>query len=58
MVGKMLKKGQFSDLDLLEIYEWINIDHYEEDSLTRIKTQNTENQNTAEPSTTNKHKKK
>ena len=49
----ILKKGAFSDLEILEIYGQINSEEYQQDPLTQIKMLNTEKQ---EPPTNLKSK--
>ena len=45
----ILKKGLFSDLDILEICGHISREEYEQELSGRIETQITENQNTLNP---------
>ena len=49
----ILKKGCFSDFEILEVCGWATREeHVSEETITRIETQNIENQNTKEPSIT------
>ena len=52
------KKGWFYDLDLLEIYEQVNSEKYEQFSPKRIEKLNTEKRNTTYHNTTQQMKTK
>ena len=48
----ILKKDWISDFEILELYEQVNCEEYEQKPPTRIETQNPENQNNTDPNTT------
>ena len=49
----ILKKGWISDFEILKICREVNCEEYnQEEHLTQIETQNTENLNSTEPNTT------